>query len=88
MLEWKYVGRTNVHWVAMLSGEYPPVRFILENLSGEKYLLKSDLDGIRNCTCMGLENAKQKAQELFNGYVLSLLELTNNEISNHKSDNQ
>lgn len=81
-LVWKYMGLTNAHWVGMLPGEYPPVRFVLEKLSGERYLIKSDLDGIENCSCTGLESAKLCAQELFNGYVHSLLEVNGN---NHSS---
>ena len=81
-LQWTYVGLTNAHWVGMLPGEYPPVRFILEKLSGERYLIKSDLNGIENCSCTGLELAKLQAQELFDGYVHSLLELNR---ENHSS---
>lgn len=77
-LKWKYIGRTNAHWVGTLSTEFPPVRFTLERLSGEKYLVKSDLDGIAKTICTGLENAKQQAQELFNAYALSLFELNGN----------
>ncbi len=73
-LRWKYLGRTNAHWVGFLFGEYSPVRFVLERQSGEQYLIRCDLNGVKNHSCEGLEKAKQKAQELFNGYALSLFD--------------
>ena len=87
-LQWKYIGRTNAHWVGMLPDENPPVRFVLEKQTGEKYLIKSDLNGIKNCSCEGLESARKQAQILFNSYATSLFNSTSNEISIHKSNNQ
>ena len=78
MLHWKYIGKTNAHWVGTLTGDFPPVRFVLEKLSGDRYLIKSNLDGVQKCTCMGLEAARQQAQELFNGYALSLFQINGN----------
>ena len=85
-LQWKYIGRTNAHWIGMLPDENPPIRFVLEKWSGEKYMIRCDLHGIKNSSCTGLEQAKEQAQELFNGYAHSLFEL--NKISIHKSNNQ
>ncbi|MBL4575811.1 MAG: hypothetical protein JKY51_06905 [Opitutaceae bacterium] len=73
-LQWKYIGRTNAHWVGMLPEEHPSIRFALERQSGERYLIKCDLNGIKNHSCEGLEKAKQQAQELFNGYAVSLFD--------------
>lgn len=78
-LYWKYTGKTNAHWVGTLTGDFPPVRFVLEKLSGERYLIKSNLDGVQKCTCTGLEAARQQAQELFNGYALSLCQMNGND---------
>ena len=51
------------------------IRFTLERLSKEIYLIKSDIDGIPKRKCEGLDNAKKEAQELFNAYALSLFDL-------------
>ncbi len=73
-LQWKYIGRTNTLWVGTLLGKYSPIRFVLERLSGEQYIIRCDINGIKNHSCEGLEKAKQQAQELFNGYALSLFD--------------
>lgn len=87
-LQWKYIGRTNTHWIAMLPGEYPPIRFALERLSDETYLIKCDLNGVKNCSCEGLKRAKQQAQELFNSYAISLFDSPiAGGISSHKTNN-
>lgn len=81
-LTWTFIGRTNAHWVGTLPNNFPPVRFTLERQAGEKYLIVSGLDGVRKTTCIGLENAKQQAQKLFEGYALSLFMLNNSSMLN------
>ena len=39
----------------------------------EEYLIRTDTNGIANEICIGLEKAKEKAQELLNSYALSLI---------------
>lgn len=83
-LTWTFIGRTNANWVGTLPDNFPLVRFTLERQSGEKYLIVSNLDGIRKTSCIGLENAKQQAQELFDGYALSLFKFNNSSALNTK----
>jgi len=45
----------------------------LRGSSGDEYLVRTDLNGIANETCNGLEAAKAKAQELLDAYAFSLI---------------
>lgn len=74
-LQWKYTGRAGEYLIGTLPGDSPPIRFALELLSGDRYLIKSDINGIGKKICEGQKATKQEAQQLFNLYAMSLFEM-------------
>jgi hypothetical protein len=74
-LQWKYVAHEKL-WIGTLQNNYS-VRFELHEQIDGKYLMKSNLDGIRKLIVRDLHNAKMMAQENFNTYAFGLLSLEN-----------
>lgn len=72
-LQWKYIGDKERLWIGELKGN-SHVRFVLEELEEDKFLIKPNLDGIRKLIVRGLAYAKMMAQEQLNGYAKSLFE--------------
>lgn len=74
-LIWEYIGTEHCLWRGMADGLLSHVSFFitLRGSSGDEYLVRTDLNGIANETCNGLEAAKAKAQELLDAYAFSLI---------------
>lgn len=71
-LHWKYSCNQDKIWIGELS-DSSNVRFELHELDNDKYLMKSNLDGIRKLVIRDFDNAKMMAQEHFNAYALGLI---------------
>lgn len=74
-LTWEYIGKEHCLWKGRTIGMLSHVSFFitLKENEQDEYLIRTDSKGIANETCIGLENAKAKAQELLNSYTLSLI---------------
>ena len=74
-LEWEYVGSEHCLWRGKVDGLLSHVLFFITptGRDPEEYLVRTDMDGISNEVCIGLEKAKAKAQELLNSYAFSLI---------------
>lgn len=74
-ISWKYVGKEHCLWAGKPEGIFSQMLFFITSTGNdpEEYLVRTDVNGIANETCIGLEKAKAKAQELLNSYALSLL---------------
>lgn len=75
-LQWKYSGCRDKIWIGELT-DSTNIRFELHELDNNKYLMKTNLDGIRKLIIRDLDNAKMLAQEHFNTYAPGLLNLKN-----------
>ena len=74
-IQWEYIGQEHCQWKGRAIGLLSHVSFFI-TLTGshpEEYLIRTDTNGIANEACIGLENAKAKAQELLNSYTLTLI---------------
>lgn len=72
-IEWRYNGSTDALWIGEMASNTPPIRFVLEQLSGDRYIIRSEVDGIPKSNSVGLSKAKAKAQSLLEKYVMSFL---------------
>lgn len=74
-LIWEYVGTSHCLYRASTNGLLSHVSFFItiSNPTKDEYLIRTDINGIANEKCIGLEPSKAKAQELLNGYALSLI---------------
>lgn len=74
-ISWEYVGKEHCMWRGKTDGMFCHVIFFITptGRDQEEYLVRTDTNGIANEVCIGLENAKAKAQELLNVYVLTLI---------------
>ncbi len=72
-LKWRYNGSTDALWVGEMASHAPPIRFVLEQLSGDRYVIRSEVNGIPKSKSVGLIKAKAKAQSLLEKYVMSFL---------------
>lgn len=72
-IEWRYNGSAEALWVGEMASNMPPIRFALEQLSGDRYIIRSEVDGIPKSNSIGLKKAKAKAQSLLEQYVMSFL---------------
>lgn len=74
-LKWEYVGNEHCLWRGRTNGIPCHVQFFitLTEKDLDEYLIRTDTNGIANATCIGLDGAKAKAQELLNSYVLTLI---------------
>jgi len=75
-LHWKYSGNQDEIWIGELSDSFN-IRFELHKLDSNKYLMKTNLEGIRKLIIRDLDNAKMMAQEHFNTYALGLIKEEN-----------
>lgn len=75
-LHWKYSGSKDKIWIGELR-DSSNIRFELHELNNNKYIMKSNLNGIRKLVIRDLDNAKMMAQEHFNTYALGLIEEEN-----------
>ncbi|MCB9448654.1 MAG: hypothetical protein H6585_09955 [Flavobacteriales bacterium] len=68
-----YYGHPVQEWVGTIE-DGSPVRFVIKAVDpgSDEYLIRNDVDGIPQVSCIGLKKARKKAQELFNCYVMSL----------------
>ena len=75
-LQWKLIpGMPISQWIGSIKGHGTSIWFVVKSIPGsDQYSIRNDIDGIPNTGCKGLPKAKSIAQELFNGYVLSLLQ--------------
>lgn len=74
-IQWEYMGQEHCLWKGRAIGLLSHVSFFI-TLTGnhpEEYLIRTDTNGIANETCIGLEQAKVKAQELLNSYTIGLI---------------
>ena len=71
-LHWEFTGGKDKIWIGELPDSFN-VRFELHELDDDKYLMKSNLDGIRKLIIRDIDNAKLMAQEHFNTYVRGLI---------------
>lgn len=73
-LTWEYVGEDNCLWVGKLDGMFGNIRFFISqaNCDPAKYYLRNDINGVPDETCLGLDKAKKKAQDLLNSYAIGL----------------
>ncbi len=72
-LQWRFFNNHDEIWIGEVIGSLN-IRFELHELGNDKYLIKSNLDGIRKLVVRSLDLAKMMAQEHFNTYALGLLE--------------
>lgn len=74
-LIWIHVGTPHCLCRAETTGLLSHVSFFItiSNEAKDEYLIRTDINGIANEKCIGLEASKAKAQELLNGYALSLI---------------
>lgn len=74
-LVWEYVGTQHCLWRAATNGLLSHVSFFItiSNVTTDEYLVRTDINGIANEKCIGLEAAKARAQQLLNSYALWLI---------------
>ncbi len=74
-LIWEYVGTEHCLWRGRADNLLSHVSFFitLSNAGADEYTIRTDINGIANEKCIGLEAAKARAQDLLNGYAFSLL---------------
>ena len=72
-LQWRLINNHDEIWIGEIIGSLNS-RFELHELGNDKYLIQSNLDGIRKLVVRSLDHAKTMAQENFNTYALGLLE--------------
>lgn len=71
-LIWELVDNKHCLWRGKTDGWSCHAFFITRiNTVLDEYLVHTDINGIANETCIGIENAK--AQELLNNYALGLI---------------
>ncbi len=74
-ITWEYIGTEHCLWRGKTDGLLCHVLFFItptERIPDE-YLVRTDINGIANKTCIGIEKAKAKAQVLLNSYALCLI---------------
>ena len=74
-LIWEYIGNEHCLWRGKADGLLCHVLFFItptERIPDE-YMVRTDINGIANETCIGIEKTKAKAQELLNSYALALI---------------
>ncbi len=74
-ISWEYVGKEHCQWKGKPDGMLSHVHFFITptERDPDEYLIRTDINGIANEICLGLENTKTKAQELLNSYALGLI---------------
>lgn len=74
-ITWEYIGKEYCLWRGKTDGILCHIIFFITptGRDQEEYLVRTDTNGIANETCIGLEKAKVKAQELLSNYALSLI---------------
>lgn len=73
-LTWEFTNKEHCQWSGKLDGWLSHIRFFITPTGKDpnEYLVRTDTNGIPNETCIGLETAKAKAQELLNNYAIGL----------------
>ena len=69
-LQWEIIQGI---WIGQLPNTL--IRFEVTPTNENKYAVSSNLDGIRKLIIRGIDEAKQFAQEQFQSYVMSLLDI-------------
>lgn len=74
-LIWSYVGTEHCLWKGVADGLLSHVTFFVtvHNAATDEYLVRTDLNGVANEKCVGLDAAKVKAQDMLNSYAFSLI---------------
>lgn len=73
-LIWEYIGSQECLWRGVADGLLSHASFFITGTTQtNEYLVHTELNGIDQVTCKGLETAKDKAQELLNSYAFSLI---------------
>jgi hypothetical protein len=74
-LIWEYIGKENCLWKGKIEGLFCHIEFFITptKRDPEEFLIRTDANGIGNETCIGVDNAKRKAQELLNNYAIGLI---------------
>lgn len=74
-LTWEHIGKENCLWKGTLDGLFSHIQFFITptDRDPDEFLIRTDLNGIPNETCIGLENAKKKAQDLLNSYAIGMI---------------
>lgn len=74
-LTWEYIGKEHCLWTGKLEGFLSHIQFFITPTGRDRqeYFIRTDINGIPNETCMGLENAKKKAQDLLNSYAIGMM---------------
>ncbi len=74
-LAWTYIGKEHCLWTGKMDGLFNHIQFFITPTGRhpEEYFIRTDQNGIRNETCIGLENTKKKAQDLLNSYAIGMI---------------
>jgi hypothetical protein len=74
-LSWEYIGNEKCLWLGKTNGLLSHVEiFISASLNAhDEYVISSSINGFENNYCLGIDNAKTRAQDLLNSYAISLI---------------